>query len=242
MKLKKAIFKVGGSILENPEYLKNTINQFSQLLKEKIINKIIIIPGGGKKANFIRELDMELNIGDTLAHWMAVYSMDTNGKEIVQKFPFIEITDDIGKLKTNESNIIVFLTLKFLKNLDPLPHSWNVTSDSISLYIANKLKFDNCYLIKDVDGIMNQDGEIIENVSTKDYNKLRNSGKIAKISLNEPKIKQSTPIDNYLIKLIDSYKVSCLLLNGASKASRIYNYFAASKLKDKIFTKISFSY
>ncbi len=240
MVLDKAIFKIGGKILENSQNLNNTISQLYQLLQENIIKKIIIIPGGGSYANFIRELDKELKIGDTMAHWMAIYAMDYNGKIIGKQYPNIKLTDDFEELKKNDNMIYLFLTFKYLKELDELPYSWDITSDSISLYIANKLQIGECYLIKKVDGIINRNKDVIKEINTSNYIKLKASGKLAKIDSNNDPLKKSKPIDNYLIKFVDKYKISCVILNGAQDHTRIYNYFALSEVKDKIFTKISY--
>ena len=49
MKHGTCLFKIGGSILEDYENLNATISQLSQLFEEKLVQKIIIIPGGGGK-------------------------------------------------------------------------------------------------------------------------------------------------------------------------------------------------
>ena len=56
MVIQSAIFKIGGKILGNSKNLINTIAQFTQLFEDNIINKIILIPGGGLLANFVRTI------------------------------------------------------------------------------------------------------------------------------------------------------------------------------------------
>ncbi len=241
MILEKALFKIGGSIIENPIYLKNTISQFKRLVQENLINNVIIIPGGASYANFIRTLDKELKIGNNMAHWMAIYAMNYNGNKIAHQYPFINLTEKIEELLTIDHSISLFLPFKYLKMKDSLPHSWDVTSDSITLSIAHELELSQCFLIKDVDGILNQDNELIQNLTTSTFIQLKESGKLAKIDANEKDIKQSKPIDNYALEIIDAFNMSCILLNGALNTSRIYKYFASSKETEKIFTKISFS-
>ena len=50
MTYKTALFKIGGTIFEDFENLSSTISQFSQLYEKEVIQKIILIPGGGSFA------------------------------------------------------------------------------------------------------------------------------------------------------------------------------------------------
>jgi aspartokinase-like uncharacterized kinase len=240
MSSEKAIFKIGGTILENPIYFKNTFTQLYRLLQENHIKVIIVIPGGGSYANFVREIDKQLNIGDTLAHWIAIYAMNYNGYFIKQQYPSITLTENINELKIADRRISLFLPFNYLKKYDPLPHSWDVTSDSITLYIAHKLELRECFLIKDVDGIIDQNGEVMQNLTSSLYLQMKKSGKLAKIDTKKNELKESKPIDNYTLELIDNYKLSCILLNGAVKESRVYQYFSDIDHSEKTYTKISF--
>ena len=69
MQYNQALFKIGGKVLGNQSNLESTMTQLSQLYEQGILLKIIIIPGGGSYANFIRLLEDKLNFGDDLAHW-----------------------------------------------------------------------------------------------------------------------------------------------------------------------------
>jgi len=240
MNLEKAVFKIGGSILENPHSLNNTITQLNQISQKKLIKHIIIIPGGGIYANFIRLLDRELQIGNEMAHWMAIYAMDYNGKKIGKQYSFINLTDKLEILKTNDNPISLFLPLNHLRACDPLPKTWDVTSDSIALYIAQELNLNQCFLIKNVDGIIDQHNKVIQTLTTTNYARLKKAGKLAKIHSNENEIKKSKPIDEYTLEIINASKISCILLNGALSKSKIYQYFASTNESDKTYTKISF--
>ncbi|GAI77890.1 unnamed protein product, partial [marine sediment metagenome] len=56
MSIKNIIVKIGGKILENSESIESTISQLKGILhRNSLISKIIIIPGGGSYANFIRK-------------------------------------------------------------------------------------------------------------------------------------------------------------------------------------------
>ncbi|GAH20558.1 unnamed protein product, partial [marine sediment metagenome] len=57
-------------------------DKLKKLYEDNTLQKIIIIPGGGSYANFIRSIDKKLVLGDDFAHWMAIFSMDYNGKDL----------------------------------------------------------------------------------------------------------------------------------------------------------------
>lgn len=239
MNYKTALFKIGGKILEDLDNLDSTISQLEQLYNENLIEKIILIPGGGSFANFIRKIYNDLKFTEEIAHWMGIISMNYNGLELNKKFPNIEVIENYDKLKEDRKIFCVFLPYEFIKENDKLPHSWDVTSDSISLLIAKELELNECYLIKDVDGILNNKNQIIKEISASEFNEMKESGKLAEsFSKIELLKKITTPIDPYVSTLIDKYKISCIILNGAINSHRILNYFKLTKPEDKIYTKI----
>ncbi|MFX1304606.1 MAG: hypothetical protein ACFFBV_06690 [Promethearchaeota archaeon] len=239
MKPKTSIFKIGGKILEDFENLKSTISQLTQIFNENLIQKIILIPGGGSLANFIRKVYSELKFTEELAHWMGIISMNYNGLELSKKFPKLEIIEDFDRLKKLSKSFCIFLPYKFLKENDKLPHSWDVTSDSITLFLARELGLQECFLIKDVDGVINNKNQIIKKISTSEFKEMIKSGKLAELKSNVGELKgRSNPIDPYILTLISKYNLSCFLLNGSKNYTRIFNYFRSVKSEEKIYTKI----
>ncbi len=236
-----AVFKIGGKILEDYKNFECTISQLKKLYEDNTLQKIIIIPGGGSYANFIRSIDKNLVLGDDLAHWMAIFSMNYNGKDLNRLFPDLECVDDFKSIQSAKRIFCIFLPYNYLRKKDELPHNWDVTSDSIAIYIANRLNLNECYLIKDIEGIYNKNNEVIKEISTIQYRELKKSGGLAEIGLNQDKLKKSKPIDSYLLTLIDKYKISCILLNGTLQNSRIFNYFKSIELENQVYTKINFS-
>ena len=240
MQYKEAVFKIGGKILENSDNLKSTISQLTQLCEEKILQKIIVIPGGGSLANFVRSLDEVLQIGDDLAHWIAIYSMNYNGIMLNRKYPDLESVEKLKTIQDAKQMFCIFLPYSFLREDNTLPHNWDVTSDSIALYVANKLKLNQCFLIKNVDGIFNIDKELIKSISTFKYNELKSSNQLDNIIEGDINIKKSKPIDSYLITLIEKYETPCYILNGGPNNQRIVEFFnSAIPDEKKICTKIA---
>ncbi|MHA1832139.1 MAG: amino acid kinase family protein, partial [Candidatus Helarchaeota archaeon] len=104
----------------------------------------------------------------------------------------------------NDLMIPIFLPFKYLLNNDILPHSWEITSDSIAYFIAQELKINKIILVKNVDGLFD-----------KDPNKFSNAKFISQISADELlKMSGTSCIDKYLPILIKKYKTSCFLVSG----------------------------
>lgn len=240
MKYTTALFKIGGRVLEDFGNINSTISQLSYLYEEKLIQKIIIIPGGGSVANFIRKVYNELKFTEELAHWMGIVSMSYNGLELGKKFPKLKIIEEYNELKKLNKTFCIFLPFRFLKENDKLPHSWDVTSDSITLFLAKELRLDECFLIKDIDGILNKKNKVIREMSTIEFRKFKESGKLAEFESIDNELKNQTrPIDPFLITLIEKYKISCVILSGKSNNQRIVDFFDEQKsLQEKISTTI----
>jgi aspartokinase-like uncharacterized kinase len=240
MLIDQAIFKIGGKIFEKRQELTSTISQLTSLYERNVIQKIILIIGGGSCANFIRQLDQKFHIGNEVSHWMSIYSMDINGKKISRYFPRIKRTKNIEDIKKAKRLFTVFLPYTFLRRNDILSHSWDITSDSITLYLAFKLNLKVCYLIKDVDGIIDDTNKVIKDISSKEFLRLKDLGRLAKLNSQEKIIKLSKPIDSYLPRLINKYKINCVILNGSSSNLRILKYFKIENVQKKVYTQIHY--
>jgi aspartokinase-like uncharacterized kinase len=136
------VIKIGGS-------LTNHIDPVIEVLHHSG-RPALIVPGGGKCTRLIRELGME---GDA-AHWMAVCAMEQFGWLISAK----------GVTPTSKlhvpSGLAVLLPYLPLLQADPLPHTWEVTSDTIAAWVASSLGLD-LIVLKSVDGI-NKNGKLKE--------------------------------------------------------------------------------
>ena len=130
---------------------------------------------------------------------------------------------------------------EFIKENDKLPHSWDVTSDSISLFIAKELGLTECYLIKDVDGIINKQNQILKEITVDDYKDMKKTNKLLNVQKLGESLKKSQPIDSYSLELIENYAISCIILNGKAEKHTILDYFIKLENENSIYTKINFN-
>lgn len=197
------ILKVGGSLQAFPTKLRALCDKIRELSQNY---RLIIVPGGGEFADAVRELDRRFVLSPVIAHRMALLAMDQYGLMLtdllkgscsVNKLDNLFSTLDLGKLP-------VFLPSTFMFEEDPLENTWDVTSDSIAVYIAWRLRSQRTILITDVDGIYPQDpkfspnSKLIKKVAAQDM--LTSNGR--------------TSVDAYLPKLLLQLKTDCLVVNG----------------------------
>lgn len=121
---------------------------------------LFIVPGGGIFADTVRKA----NVNEESAHWMAIAAMDQYGWCIASRG--IPATTALCV----PDRTVVFLPYSSMRCLDPLPHSWNITSDSIAAWAADFLRLD-LLVLKSVDGII-ENGILLERVSLPVENKV----------------------------------------------------------------------
>ncbi len=104
---------------------------------------ILVVPGGGRFADAVRDTGAD----GTPAHWMAVSAMEQTAWLWVAAgaTPVEDVRDPV-------EGVSVLLTYRTMREADPLPHSWDVTSDTIAAWVAS-VRDATLLLLKSVDGI-----------------------------------------------------------------------------------------
>jgi len=103
---------------------------------------LLVVPGGGLFADAVRKEQ----VTDVSAHWMAVAAMEQYAWVIASHG--MMATDILAVPEITA----VFMPYISMRQHDPLPHSWNITSDSIAAWIAAELGIE-LLVLKSVDGI-----------------------------------------------------------------------------------------
>ncbi|MDW8084864.1 MAG: hypothetical protein RMI45_01300, partial [Ignisphaera sp.] len=106
-------------------------------------------------ADTVRSLQKKLNLDDSAAHWMAIKSMEVYGAFIASRSSYIDCVDSVEKVFTvwSRGRLPLIMPFNIIRENDLLPHTWYVTSDAISVFIASLLEADMVVLTKLVDGI-----------------------------------------------------------------------------------------
>ncbi len=198
-----AVIKVGGSLSETPKALKALCLELNHVANK---HSIVIVPGGGKFADVIREFDEKYNLPPALSHRLAILAMDQYGLVLSQLIPNSKTCDSLeGALQFSESKkILIFLPSKLMSKDDPFEASWDVTSDSIAAYIAFRLQALKAIFITDVEGIYTSNPKLYADARL-----------LTEISVRELQtFAERTSVDKYLPKFLSKSPLDCYVLNG----------------------------
>ena len=168
--------KVGGSLLAEAGRLVSVLKESGRLL--------LVVPGGGPFARMVRSLHPP----EEPAHWMAILAMDQFGWYLAAGG--IPVTHELSPPGRME----ILLPYRVMRERDPLPHTWDVTSDTIAAWVASELGTD-LLILKSVDGIT-RNGTLLHRIA-------------------EPVA--SREVDPCLIPFALAHRVKTVLLNGRVK-------------------------
>ena len=218
----EAVLKIGGSLTKQPKSLVKLCKELSVLAQ---IHRIVVVPGGGEFADTVRRLDKKFRLSNVSAHKMATLAMDQFGLLLSDITPDSYVSYEIKEIKKKlETKLPIFLPSKFMFLEDPLENSWDVTSDSISAYFADKLEAKKLILVTDVDGIFNRDPKssqktrLIDEVSV---DELLNLGERTSVDKCTPQLLSKSYLDCYVVNGHYPERVDAVLLGQRTKCTRI---------------------
>jgi aspartokinase-like uncharacterized kinase len=199
MKL-ETVLKVGGS-LGRGEGLTLLCKEISQLGKRR---GLLVIPGGGEFADQVRSYYQRYHLSETTAHRMAILAMDQYGCLLRDLIPDSVLASDLLSARAIAANgqVPILLPASLVIQVDPLPHSWQVTSDSIAAWVAGLAQIPRLVLIKNVDGIYSEKSA-----------QGRLSSLISEISV-ERLADHPGCVDEYLSKVLDFFDLETWVING----------------------------
>jgi len=142
-----AVVKLGGSLLAHPTHFQPMLDALAEAATRR---RLVIVPGGGTFADAVRVVDATIGLGDDAAHWMAVLAMDQFAYLVASRIPRGVVVRDERQIGAaiRASRVPVLAPSRWLQEVDPLPHTWTVTSDSISAWAAGQLGARRLVLIK----------------------------------------------------------------------------------------------
>jgi 5-(aminomethyl)-3-furanmethanol phosphate kinase len=147
-----AVIKVGGSLSARPGALRRLMTTLESLALNRTL---VVVPGGGPFADEVRRVDRRFGLANSPAHWMAVLAMDQYAYVLADLAAGSVVVRRPGAITAGRLNVLA--PASWMRRADPLPHSWEVTSDSIAAWVARRLRARMLVLLKDVDGLFRRD-------------------------------------------------------------------------------------
>ena len=141
------VVKVGGGVLDDLDAFRAVVAAVSEAGRRA---RVLVVPGGGPFADAVRELDARLPLSDDVAHWAAVLGMEQYALLLASAIDgarLVATPDEVSDALAARA-LPVLAPYQWLREADPLPHSWDVTSDSIAAWVAGQLGAPHVVLVK----------------------------------------------------------------------------------------------
>jgi len=150
----EVVVKFGGS-LSRGAGLQKLCRQLAGLGRQ---HRLLVVPGGGSFADTVRDYDKCYGLSNATAHWMAILAMDQYGYLLSDLIPHSQAVRNLEAANkiAFARRVPVLLPFDLIRQADSLPHSWEVTSDSISAWVAKAAGAPKLVLLKDVDGLYSE--------------------------------------------------------------------------------------
>ena len=140
------IVKLGGSLHDAPE-----LQTWLEALATVSGPSRIVVPGGGPFADTVRSAQARLGFDDRAAHRMAVLAMQQYGVMQQAQEPRLRLAETEEELKQlPPSAAAVWLPWALAGREEELEASWDVTSDSLALWLACRLAAPLLLIVKSV--------------------------------------------------------------------------------------------
>lgn len=140
------VIKLGGS-LSRSDALIDCLNAVDKNYQGRAV---VIVPGGGAFADQVRLAQQQWQFDDNTAHWMALLAMQQMALLFNGIKPSFVIVNTIAAIKQHTSEKKIVIWSPDIKELDNagIASSWDISSDSLSAWLAGTLFATELILIK----------------------------------------------------------------------------------------------
>jgi len=114
---------------------------------------VVLVPGGGPFADAVRAAQMRMGFDACAAHRMGLLAMEQYGcaiKSLHDKLSLAETPDSI-RCGLADNQVPVWLASRMVLDAADIPQSWDVTSDSLAVWLACKIGAERLLLVKHVE-------------------------------------------------------------------------------------------
>jgi aspartokinase-like uncharacterized kinase len=144
------VVKVGGSLFDMP----GLGPRLQRWLGRYCPDSTLVVPGGGRMVDVLRDFDRRHGLGEEQSHWLALRALALNSRvlaELVPGTPVVESATEVTVGLAVLDPLAFCLTDQRDCPSHALPHTWAVTSDSIAARVAAVAQADRLILLKSID-------------------------------------------------------------------------------------------
>jgi aspartokinase-like uncharacterized kinase len=146
------IVKVGGSLYGE----RDLGSRLAHWLKTLSGHHVVLVPGGGRFADLIRDLDGLHCLGEEPSHWLALSALGVAARFLALALPEAVVINGVSECAEHwrYGRLPVLDPLPFARsdeeNPDHLPHRWAATSDALAARFAVAAGAKRLILLKSV--------------------------------------------------------------------------------------------
>jgi len=177
---------------------------------------LIVVPGGARFADAVRDADRRFRLRAATSHRMAILGMEQFGWLLSDLIPGAVRCSDLAHVRPGRTTVLLPAALP----LDRLPASWEVTSDSIAAWVADQLGAGRLVLVKGVDGLFADwppRGEPLARLTVAELAALPAGG----VDEHLPAVLRDAPFETWVIGGRDPARMVELLDRGSTAGTRI---------------------
>lgn len=152
----RVVVKVGGSLLADGPRLRTVLAS----LADGTEGPCVIVPGGGPDADAVRHAQQAEGFSDAEAHRRA---LDAMGRTAA-RFQAIEPRLVLARAPWDTApggTALVWDPALLREGTPDIPETWDVTSDSLALWLATRMGAPSCLLVKSADASPGCDAEAL---------------------------------------------------------------------------------
>lgn len=151
-----AVLKLGGSLLD----LAELSDRLRVAMAKLDGDRLLLVCGGGTAADVVRQWHDAHGLSDELSHWLAMDSIRLNQRLLLTLMPELELVSNRFAAESawqrGRVPLLDLMSFVSIEESSPdatstLPHSWDVTSDSLAGWVAIRWPAGRLILLKSAD-------------------------------------------------------------------------------------------
>jgi len=139
------IVKLGGSLSRDAR-----LPRWLQMLAELGGGRVVVVPGGAAFADAVRAAQAHWGFDDLAAHNMAVLAMAQTAHMLHALEPRLVLVSDEDAIRRAQhaGQAVLWMPTSLLRDAPDIITSWEVTSDSLALWLAQRLNAERLVVVK----------------------------------------------------------------------------------------------
>lgn len=150
------VLKLGGSLLDLAELPVRLQAVFASMNN----TRPLLISGGGEAADIVRGWHQRFGFDEERSHWLALDAIRLNQRFLLELIPRLELVScrNAAGVAWQNDRIPLLDLAEFVRREEELltvhqrlPHTWDVTSDSLAAWVAQHWPAERLILLKSAD-------------------------------------------------------------------------------------------